>query len=345
MATKLSKSVKDITLLKNTIKELEEKLAASLQDNIQIKLQQNNDYITNLFAKLKTWITTNNICNSDTNKQKIIVQDLFWLCKDNNININDISIIQNKLHHNDFIMSKGNIWNYLTEYFGNQNYVNFFKHISDLTSVGYNKTPNSCSGKYELLWRLLRPNSNRPAHGDIIDDSVIIEIKGKTDKECGVRFSSSNLNGKQYKINCDIVFENTDINPNIIISGGLKGANAFEIEKRAYKRHYTTEFLKDIIKSKKLLTHYFKINKWKYHIYELDNMFVNDTWDQSILHKIILRNLFIDYKEKEKFNKLYIFGDGTNIKILETIADFDNIIMKEDYFRINQTAPVGWYIE
>jgi hypothetical protein len=42
---------------------------------------------------------------------------------------------------------------------------------------------------------------------------------------------------------------------------------------------------------------------------------------------------------------MYIFRDGTNVKIISKPEDLENIQITADYFRINQDAPVGWYIE
>jgi hypothetical protein len=55
--------------------------------------------------------------------------------------------------------------------------------------------------------------------------------------------------------------------------------------------------------------------------------------------------MFIKYKEKTEFDKMYIFGNGTNVKIISAPEDLDKIKIGEDYFRINQVANVGWYIE
>jgi len=307
--------------------------------------KNHNNYIDIILSTFKTWLKDNKIGSNEKNR-KSIAQDIFWLYKDSNLTLTDISDIQKMLLEKECIITEGNIWLYLETYFNNPQYVNFFKAIADLSPNGYNKSPNSCCGKYEIMWRLLRPSSIRPGKGDIEDNKLIIEIKGSTDDKSGIRISSAETNGKQYKTICDNVFKDSSIKPNKVGNGGLKGNEVFEIEKKKNKRHYTIEFLKDITNSKKLLRKYFKENKWSYKESEINDMFKEEgVWEQNILHQIIIRNLFISYKEKEKFDKMYIFGDGTNIKVLETEADLVKIKMKEDYFRINQNLPIGWYIE
>ena len=44
------------------------------------------------------------------------------------------------------------------------------------------------------------------------------------------------------------------------------------------------------------------------------------------------------------FNKMIIFGNGTNMKIIENENDLNKCKITSDYFRINQTLNIGWYI-
>ena len=48
---------------------------------------------------------------------------------------------------------------------------------------------------------------------------------------------------------------------------------------------------------------------------------------------------------KGEANMMIIFGDGKNVKILKTEDDLKKIKISTDYFRINQSVPVGFYIE
>ena len=45
------------------------------------------------------------------------------------------------------------------------------------------------------------------------------------------------------------------------------------------------------------------------------------------------------------FDKLIIFGDGTNVKIIENTKQLSNCRITSDYFRIAQTTNLGWYIQ
>jgi hypothetical protein len=96
--------------------------------------------------------------------------------------------------------------------------------------------------------------------------------------------------------------------------------------------------------SKQLIFSYLNINGWSTTIKEVETIFLNDSWNQEIMNKIILSKMFAKYKEKNGFDKIIIFGDGTNVKIMKNVDDLDKIQIDSDYFRINQPSNVGWYI-
>jgi len=299
------------------------------------------DFKTELHSKLskiQEWLNENKI-GATNEKTQNISWDIIRYVVEHNIENDDIDIIKEKIKQTPFIFTSGNLWEYLLEYFhGNHKYVSFFKDISELTPCGLNTSPNACCGKFELLYRLIRPSSKQPKKGDIIDNGEICEIKG-----CEVRISDTELTGTQYKKNNTKIFEGHIVG-NTVKTGGLKGANVHEIEKEQYKEHYQQEFGKDITKSKKLLCEYFDENGWRCTDEEIDSIFETGVWNQEIMKKIILKKMFIKYQQKSEFNKMYIFGNGTNVKIISNPEDLDKIQIVADYFRINQAANVGWYI-
>jgi hypothetical protein len=171
-----------------------------------------------------------------------------------------------------------------------------------------------------------------------MDNGEICELKG-----CEVRISDTELTGLEYKKKCSKIFEDHIVG-NSVKTGGLKGSNVYEIEKKQYKNHYQAEFAKDINVSKKLLGEYFNENGWKCTDDEIDCIFENDTWNQDIMNKIIIRKMYNKYKQKMGFDKMYIFGNGTNVKIIVGPENLNKIQITNDYFRINQPGNVGWYI-
>ena len=296
-----------------------------------------NTELNNKLSIVRDWLNENKI-GATKEKTENVVWEIFRYVVKHGIE-SDIRAIKEKLKQTECIIGEGNLWEYLLEYFeGNTKIVAFCQDISELTPSGLNTSPNACCGKFELLYRLLRPNSTQPKKGDIMDNGEICELKG-----CEVRISDTELTGLEYKKKCSKIFEGHIVG-NSVKTGGLKGSNVYEIEKKQYKNHYQTEFAKDINVSKKLLGEYFNENGWECTGDEIDCIFENDTWNQDIMNKIIIRKMYNKYKQKMGFDKMYIFGNGDNVKIIVGPEHLNKIQITNDYFRINQPGNVGWYI-
>jgi hypothetical protein len=288
---------------------------------------------------IQDWLKSNNI-GVTIEKRNYISKDIFWAVFDTNLIIEDINYIIEYINKNTFVFNEGNIWKNITTYFKNDKYHKFFKQIFNLTPVGLNTSPNACCGKGELLYRLLRPNSRQPNKGDIIDDGVKKEIKGGI-----VRISSDNITGKNYRQITYTIF-NTIIQGNIVKSGGLNGTVNYEIEKKQYESYYNNEFNKleynvMVALFEKLLIQ-LEING---DCNALSKTICENGYKQSTYQKIMLYDWFNKYKKRMDFDDLIIFGDGTNVKIIKDITEMNKINIVNDYFRINQTSNIGWYIE
>lgn len=295
--------------------------------------------LNNRLTYLSQWLRENKI-GSNSTKITSIAQDLFWTAVHNNIEEDDIISIKNKLNSKQpFQFKEGNLWQQLSVYFHKPQYIQFFKDISHLEPKGMRTSPNACCGKYELLYRLLRPNSQQPKKGDILDDGTKIELKGSE-----VRISSFHITGRMYKSACDDVFKDSGIQPNLVAK--TKDKYAYEIEKIKYAKHYQQEFAKiGSDKGRELIkTLLQKLNMTASHT-EINNVFFKNDYQPRLLIDIYLRNFFIDYQKKDDFNYMILFGDGTNVKIIRSHNDLVKCNKKGDYFRINQNIPIGWYIE
>ena len=73
-------------------------------------------------------------------------------------------------------------------------------------------------------------------------------------------------------------------------------------------------------------------------------MFEGGIWNQSILQKLWLKKMYLLTMSNNGADKIIIFGDGTNVKILDSVNALSKFRIDTDYFRINQGALVGFYI-
>ena len=288
---------------------------------------------------LSQWLRENKI-GSNPEKIMSIAKDLFWSAVDNNIEEKDVKTIKTKLASDgSFQFKEGNLWQSLSDYFHNPAYVQFFKDISELEPKGMRTSPNACCGKYELLYRLLRPNSQQPKKGDILDNNAKIELKGSE-----VRISSFTITGRMYKSVCDDIFKDAGIQPNLVFK--TKDKYAYEIEKVRYVTHYQQEFSKiGADKAKELVTSLLKKLNMNATEKEINNVFFKDVYQPSLLIDIYLRNFFEDYQQKDGFDYMILFGNGTDVKMIHSYKDLTKCQKKSDYFRISQNTNIAWYIE
>lgn len=287
--------------------------------------------IDNYLDIIYLWLSTNKI-GKNKDKRKSISREIFWAVYDNKITFADLEYMIEFINENAFIFKNGCLWDQISEYFDDNAYNDFFKDIFMITPRGLNTSPNACCGKGELLYRLLRPKSRQPNKGDVIDDGKRIEIKGSE-----IRISSKTIIGTKYREITTNIFE-PFIMGNKIKTGGLKNKLAYEIEKFKYRQHYESEFKKLNSHCRIKLMH--KLLK-KLGINDgCCDKICKDGFDQKAYQYTLLKSWFNDYKKE--FDYMIIFGNGSNIKI---VNDIDCLTITKDYFRINQTYSIGWYVE
>tara|TARA_Y100000389_G_C17436832_1_gene506059 strand:- start:305 stop:1345 length:1041 start_codon:yes stop_codon:yes gene_type:complete len=325
------------------------------EKNILNKLIDNNNSHKQLIIKEKkfkeyisNWIDliiNNNSKNYKDHKREAIVS-IYEICNINNIDYKEFLTIIETFKKNEFIIEEGNIFNNIKDFMGNDyknKYLDFFKNLSDTKPRGICGSPNADCGKWELLYRLMRPNAKKPKKGDIIDGGEI-EIKGDD-----VRISHLSLEGIKYIKNTNAIFEKSSFNGNNTTTKKWKNKKVFEIEKPSYSKHYIEEFSKNIDEAKKcikeyLLTH--KFVKEQELSNSISNIFENNEYNVHELRKIILVNMYKKYKENKGFDKMIVFGNGTNVKIINNINDIlDKFSITTDYFRIGQNCKIGLYIK
>ena len=268
------------------------------------------------------------IIRSETNIQTLneCIQDI------NNDNIINI----------DFFNKGGNLTDYI-----NPKYINLAQALYRQRCVGIG-TPNAASGEGELMFLFLSKSITKPTKGDLKINKDIIELKGEsvriTGKVSGTEFRKRTL---------DIcTFYNLTPNKANITS---KELFAVELEKPQHLTHWTNELNKLNLNDQKcFVIDWLKCLNTKFDDFKVINrIFENDTFNHNLFLKEIVKILYVDMLEDGQFNLLVLLGDGKNCKIIKgnSVTDFnkkvdDNTIeIESDYFRINQTFPVGMYIK
>ena len=293
-------------------------------------------FVNSTLQCIKNWLNTNNIGVTEA-KRLSIAKEMWWVVYDTGLTESDLLGIQTQIRDTPFRFGEGNLWKHISSYFkGDKKKVEFCQQISLLTPSGLNTSPNACCGKYELLYRLFRPLSRQPKRGDICDDGEIIELKGSE-----VRVQDTLLGGVSYIENTNQLFKKYGYQGNRTRAVKYRGQEVFEIEKPQHYDHYRVQFETDIEKTRRVLGEYFKMHQWKVTI---DEIVKDGKWNQEGMQRAILSNMFEKYQTKSGFDKMLIFGDGNNVKLISGVNDLDKVRIYDNYFRIAQTEKVGWYI-
>lgn len=297
---------------------------------------QSRKYVDSTLQFLKTWLGSNHIGVTPA-KQLSIAKEMWWVVYETGLTESDLLGIQTQIRDIPFHFKEGDLWKHISCYFKkDKKKLKFCQQISLLTPSGLNTSPNACCGKYELLYRLLRPLSRQPKKGDICDEEEMIELKGSE-----VRVQDPLLDGFSYIEKTNRLFNKYGYQGNTTRARKYRDQEVFEIEKPQHEDHYRVQFEKDIHKTRKVLVEYFKIHQWKVSI---DEIIQDGKWNQGAMQRAILSNMFEKYQTTSGFDTMLIFGDGTNVKSISGVKDLDKVEIYDNYFRIAQKEKVGWYI-
>lgn len=235
----------------------------------------------------------------------------------------------------DLFKYGGNIDDYI-----NPKWLKFAKYLWRQRSVGLG-TPNAASGEAELMFIFLSPDIYKPKRGDVMVKNELWELKAED-----VRVNGK-ITGKQFRNLTLPICKKYNLNPNVACRTSLL---AVELEKYQHEAHWVAELNKLDIKNRILF-----VNEYLKCIDNTDvdstSLFDNGILNFSKLRKLIVKILYKSMVNDRSFDHLIILGDGRNVKIFDSNTDkfnegVDNgsIIVKSDYFRINQDANIGWYI-
>ena len=247
--------------------------------------------------------------------------------------INDVN--RNKVIDIDFFNKGGNVENFI-----NPKWLKFAKALWRQRSVGLG-TPNAASGEGELMFIFLSPEITKPTRGDLLIGNEEIELKGE-----GVRVNGK-IGGNQFRLKTVEIAKRYNLTPNKTYRTNL---DAVEIEKSQHEDYWKVEISKlNIEQQKEFVSEYLSVIDGDTH--NVEHLFEDDKFNFDSLRKEIVKILYTDMVNDRQFDKFILLGDGSNAKILSSDyksfnekVDNNTIGIASDYFRVNQSANIGWYI-
>lgn len=207
-------------------------------------------------------------------------------------------------------------------------------------------TPNAASGEGELMFIFISPLIKKAKKGDLLINGDNFELKGEE-----VRVSSK-VTGKDFRLKTLELCKEYGLTPNTSKSkkGGLN-LFAVELEKEPHRSHWVSQLATiDFCSRKSFVSGWLSLIDGFEH--NVDSLFISEVLDFDILKKYIVKLLYRCLVSDRNFDKFVILGDGSNVKIFsndlnlfDDCIDSEKLTIKKDFFRINQDALLGWYVE
>jgi len=282
--------------------------------------------------------------NALQKKKDTIINELIAPIVRSGLSLQDINdciedVMEDKVLDLTFFEKGGNLFN---DYV-NEKWIDFAKNLFKQRSIGLG-TPNEASGEGELMFLFLSRYTTKPTKGDIKIDDEIIELKGEQVRVFG------DIRGQDFRIKTLKIAKKFGLMPN---KANKTNLDAVEVEKSQHLSHWNIELSKlSIDKQKEFIEEWLECLDNKKHKEPIKNIFLGGDFSHNNFIKEIIKILYADTLERNKFNKFVYLGDGTNSVILSDnlkefnkLVDEEKIVYDANYFRINQSQPVGLYIK
>lgn len=240
----------------------------------------------------------------------------------------------------DFFENGGDLF----QYYVDPKWRRFAKELFRQRSVGLG-TPNAASGMGELMFLFLGKGLKKPKQGDLELRGEIIELKSGED----VRVMSE-VRGRDFRIKSVDLAKKYKLEPNTALRNG--DLVACELEKKQHYDHWNNQINKLSRENQvSFISDWLKILDGNDHKNEAMTILKNGCYNQQELIIHIIKILFSFMVSQNKFNKFVIINGNKKALVIpknpvqfNKLVDNKSITPNSDYFRINQTNNVGWYI-
>jgi len=197
----------------------------------------------------------------------------------------------------------------------------------------------------ELMFLFLGKGLKKPKQGDLELNKELIELKSGED----IRVMSD-VRGKDFREKSLAIAKKYKLTPNR--ANTKESILACEIEKDSHIEHWKNELAKlKLSEQKTFINEWLAILDQKNHPEEINRIFKNDSFDHDQFKLSIIKIIFAFMVSQNKFNKFVIInGNKKGLIIPKNPLEFNRLIDQKlvrpasDYFRVNQTNTVGWYI-
>tara|TARA_B100002051_G_scaffold238145_1_gene240508 strand:+ start:756 stop:1652 length:897 start_codon:yes stop_codon:yes gene_type:complete len=255
-------------------------------------------------------------------------QELFWPAREAGLSGRDIAAVSSAFQHSPLETRNGNLWSHLEDHMADwpnaQSAHQFLRATTHLAPHWLSKATYARSGKYELFYRLTRPGCGWARKGDVLDQGKVVEIKG-----AGGRLLHPELTGA-----CHHALSARSIGRHGFVANKVRGREtdrSFEIVKASQRAFYSRQFAERPDDARRALAAYLETLQIvpRYLGPEAAHLALGGRlpFDQ-ILRDLWLCAVYRRLREEGDFDRLIIYGDGTNVKIVDQAPDLDLLTVR-----------------
>ncbi len=254
-------------------------------------------------------------------------RELFWLAQDTGVEVQDVRATSRLFQRLPLLMADGDIWRRLAHHLDPLPRATavheFLQGTARIAPTWLAKSPRATSGKFELFYRLTRPECGWPDRGDVLDGGKVIEIKGRDG-----RLAHPTVTGMTHHTRSARAFGARGFVPNVSRVSAMKGASSFEVLKPYVQPHYTAQFHRRPADAASAVAEYLEdlgavpegqgLAAAAYALGGAEPV-------GERLRRLWLEAIYDEHAASRQLDRLIVFGDGADVKIIDERDQLDKL--------------------
>jgi hypothetical protein len=298
-----------------------------------------------LVSQLRRWLGVAGLRDSPERALQG-ARELYWLAQDSGLDASEVDAMRRHFLRLPLQIKGGDLWraigNHLDPLPTTSASHEFLFQVAHLAPTWLARSPCAAAGKFELLYRLTRPGCGWPARGDVSDRGRVVEIKGERG-----RLTHPELTGACHHRIADAAFEARGFTPNVSHVRAMKGAASYEVIKSRTRAHYASQFALRPLEAALAIGEYLEecevVGSGEGADAAAGVLNHGQAFDER-LRRLWLTAIYKRLAREGPIDTMIVFGDGSNVKVVETEDDLDKLEITADGLRTGAPDRICFHI-
>lgn len=277
--------------------------------------------------ELRTWLRLAGV-REHGDRALTGARELYWLALDSGLDAYGIRMAKRRFQRIELPVADGDVWwrlgNHVDGLPQPASTYEFLRKVADIAPPWISKGPLASAGKFELFYRMTRPGCGWPKSGDVLDRNRVIEIKGQNGQ-----LIHPTITGLSHHTASLDAFSPYGFTPNSIKYRDGSVRASFEVIKPSVQEFYSKQFMERYLAANESLAQYLTFMGLCDNCCSLDrahDMLQSSDGFGDPLRKAWLDAIYDENKRsKRAFDRLIVFGDGTNVKVIDDKDDLSKL--------------------